>query len=109
MNFNIETYIELQKEFNLFAIKIDVGDSDFVNIVDFVNCGSDKDFIITWEIIDYENLRLHEYKSFNNCRDLNTNDVLYLHIDNFLDFCDSLSRFYNNSLKEFMLDNEVLK
>lgn len=104
MDFNIETYVKLKKEFNSFKIKIDIGDSDFVKLIDFVNNGSDKDFIITLETIEYENLRFNEYKELKDSTLINNKEQLYLHIINFLDFCDSLSRFYNNSLKELLLE-----
>ena len=110
MDFNIETYIELKKKFNSVGIKVDIGDSDFVKLIDFANNGTDEDFIITLERIEYENLRFNEYKELKNSKLLSTKETLYLHVNKFSDFCYSLKRFNNNSLKEFMLEyDEVLE
>lgn len=94
-----ETLKEVRKELEKQDIKVDVNLDELAEILGYFNDGSDNDFIIDDESVEYYNLRVGEFKKIGNW---DCGDVAYLHHYHFDSFCiladdyDTLSEFYKD-------------
>lgn len=91
------------------GIHMDLGDfAIFRKLIDYFNGGSDEDFIIGDEFLEYYNLGINDFEEIGHYED---GDVAYLHKYNFDKFCENLCRYYGRSLDELFLEyyDEVLE
>ena len=99
---NDSTYKAVRDAITNEGIHMDLGDfAIFRRLIDYFNRGSDDDFLVSWETIEYWNLGVTDFGEVGHFQD---GEVAFIYFDNLEKFCDSVKRFYNNSLDELFID-----
>ena len=103
---NDETYKAIRDKLTDNGINMDLGDfAIFRKLIDHFNGGSDEDFLVGDEFLEYYNLGVNDFEEIGR---FENGDVAYLHRYNFSKFCEMVKRFFGASLDEVLIEYVML-
>lgn len=99
---NDTTYKAIRDKLIDNGIYMGLGDfAIFRKLIDYFNGGSDEDFIIGDESLEYYNLGINDFEEIGR---FENGDVAYLHRYNFDNFCEMVKKGFGAGFDELLIE-----
>lgn len=103
--YNDNVYNEIKQYLNKY---IDVSNDEFIMAINHHNCGSDEDFLIDHDEVEWRNLGINDFEVIIDGRELSSKQIMYIDLYQLSNFRYELERFNFSSMKDYLEGYELI-